>query len=390
MDLDRRADQAARGLRDHVDRRVDLDHARACLDATGTRRTREARTARVAVAALVVVAGALGFAVVRNGGIASVGGTSDREVSSGRHDSQADREILEQLPSSPIDGKASWRLPVLADPQSGVRDGQSIKVYGRGFENDEQVGIVFCASEADTANSGIGACDLGTNGSFDHVQYATADGDGTILATVTVRRHITTPDQGEVDCAAAAERCLVGMGAISNYDRSGGSYLQFDGAPDFPTPTLTVIPDGGLTAGQTVDVAVTDWAPSRQIRFQQCQGVVCQNLLDGAATTEGTFAAQLVLNDEIVVDGVANPCGGTCVLRATGIGLRGQSGQPFPEDHPLTFVLPADGQEASTTTAAPSTAAPSTTAPPTTAAPTTAPATPATEPTASTTSSTTG
>lgn len=378
MDLDRRADQAARGLRDHVDRRVDLDHARARLDATGTRRTREARTARVAVAALVVVAGALGFAVVRNGGIASVGGTGDREVSSGRNDSQADREILEQLPSSPIDGKASWRLPVLLEPESGVHDRDQIKVYGRGFENNEQVGIVFCASEADTANSGIGACDLGTNGGFDNVQYATAGGDGTILATITVRRHIVTPDQGEVDCASAAERCLVGMGAISNYDRSGGSYLQFDGAPDFPTPTLTVTPDGDLTAGQTVDVSVSNWAPSRQIRFQQCQGVVCQNLLDGAATSDGTFAAQLVLNDEIVVDGVANPCGGTCVLRATGIGLPGQSVQPFPDDHPLTFVLPADGQEASTTTAAPTT----TTAPATT----TAPQTPATDPGAATTS----
>lgn len=379
MDLDRRARQAADALHQHVDHHLDVAGARAALDSVGVRRRREVRQARVGAGLVVVAAALIGWAVVSSGGIAGPGGGDPREVAgfdpNGRV--EADRGILEQLPAGPLDGKDSWRLPVLLEPQDGVADGDTVTLYGRGFEPNERLGIVHCTSEADTENAGINACDLGTpDNVYGNVQYADAASDGTVVARVTVHRHITTPGQGVVDCASTAERCLIGIGAISNYDRSGGSYIQFDEAPDFPEPLATVSPAGELTPGQQVQVQVTRWPAKRSTRVQQCIEDRCEDLLDGRAGAEGTYTATVTVNGSIIVDGQETPCDGRCVLRVNGIGLKGQSSQKIAPDVPLVFAALAEG--ATTTTHPASTTTPATTAttgePATTATATTAPA----------------
>ena len=124
----------------------------------------------------------------------------------------------------------------------------------------------------------------------------TADAEGNVVAEVQIRRFIETPGYGRVDCASVAERCLLGMGAISNYDRSGGVYIRFEGSPDFPVPSLSVPgSEGGLTPGQEVQVQVSAWVPGRLIRLQQCAAGAdgyddadsCETLLDTRA--EGPY-----------------------------------------------------------------------------------------------------
>jgi hypothetical protein len=378
MDLDRRARQAADALHQHVEGHLDVSGARSALDAVGVRRRREVRQARVGAGLVVMAAALIGWALFSSGGFAGPDGDPNREVADSNRDGRTDkdREVLQQLPAGPIDGKASWRLPVLLEPQSGVAEGDTVTLYGRGFEPDESLGIVHCTAEADVDNAGVNACDLGTaQSTFGHVQYATASSDGTVVAHVEVRRFITTPGQGEVDCASAPERCIIAVAAVANYDRSGGSYIQFDAAPDFPDPQATLSPAGELIPGQQVQVQLTQWPAKRATRVQQCIEDQCEDLLDGKAGPEGTYAATVTVNGSIIVDGQEIPCDGRCVLRVNGIGLKGQSSQKISPDLPLTFAAPEAGATTTThpapTTATTTTSPPATTAPPGTA--TTAP-----------------
>ena len=154
----------------------------------------------------------------------------------------------------------AWRLPVVVQPQSGVHDGEAVTVYGRGFEPGEQLGIVQCTSEADTNASGVNACQLAAYGQstgFGAVTYASASNEGTVVAKFVVRRYVVTPEGGRVDCLSAAERCLIGVGAVANYDRSGGTYVAFADAPPFAEPAVSVTPGGPYAAGQQVTVDAT-------------------------------------------------------------------------------------------------------------------------------------
>ena len=185
------------------------------------------------------------------------------------------RQILELLRPDPIDGKDSWRLPVVVTPQSGVVDGQTVTAIGRGFAPSERVGVVMCTSEAGV--EGVAACDLGTLASpYEHVTYANAGPDGGVIADVTA-----APDDHDAAHAVrsiadrAAERCLVAIGAVSDYDRSGGSFVDFADAPPFPEPTLVVDPPGPYTDGQPVTVVGAGLLATRQIQVLQCLGLRC-------------------------------------------------------------------------------------------------------------------
>lgn len=384
MNLDERAERAARDLSRRATHDLDLVQARAAVAHAASARRGQLRRLRLGGAAIAVLAvvGALVAVsgqrpdgdVTRSGDLQAV---EDYDTSV---DPASAAAVLGAMPTSPIDGKQSWRLPVLAKPQSGLADGDVVTVYGRGFGADEYLGVVMCSSEADTANEGVGACQLalGPDDSFGAVTYATASSEGNVAVDVTVRRFITTPNGGEIDCLSAAERCLIGMGAVSNYDKSGGTYVNFAGAPAFAEPSLVVEPGGPVTPGQQVVARFAGLVPLRAIRVQQCLEDRCQNLVDGAADAAGT-AALTVAPQPSIVDaetGDVLACEGRCVLRGTGIGVEGASSQPFPADVALTFTA----EEPS---------APVTTAPPTTAPdpgsgavpPGTAPPKPATDPT---------
>ncbi|MEO6988861.1 MAG: hypothetical protein ABI239_09455 [Aquihabitans sp.] len=369
MDLDDRANRASRGLHLQVGADLDLTAAQdAHQAATRLRRSKvvkmrvglAAGTALAVLAVAAFVAGDKG----NDAGFERADGTVDVGVDTNgmsAEDRASGAKILAAMPSSPIDGKESWRLPVQVRPQSGLVDGQTVTVYGKGFGPHESLGIVQCTAEADVDNLGVVGCELGPEDDvYSGVTYASADPAGNVIAQVVVKRYINTVS-GEVDCFETAERCLIGMGAISNYDQSGGAYLNFADAPDFDTPTLSVDPAGPLAAGQDVNVAVTGWVPKRPVRIQQCVGDICQDLLDGKADEGGSFNGTVIVGNAVIdpESGATVPCDGTCVLKANGIGVEGASSQPFPDPVPLDFGLDP-------ITEGPSEMAVTTTVPPTT------------------------
>ena len=338
--LDQRARQARDNLVTHLGD-PDVTGARQSLQTRARRQRADQTRARLAAAAVVAVALAAGAGVLSiASGTSPGGGERNEEINS-----DDGRALLENLPSSPIDGKQSWRLPVGASPQSDLSDGDTVTIYGRGFEPNEALGVVHCGAEADTLNAGIDACDLGSSSGFSGVEYVSADAEGNVVASVRVRRLIETPGFGRIDCASAPERCLLGMGAISNYDRSGGVYINFAGAPAFEVPTLSVDgADTGLLPGQPTKVTVTGWVLTRAMRVQQCRvdgtdTEQCQTVFE-AAPDEAVFTFDLMLNPTLLVDGREVPCGTDCILRATGVGVSIGSTAPQPDPVKLLFATP--------------------------------------------------
>lgn len=373
MDLDDRASRAADSLRRQVEPTIDLGQARAAMADTGHRQAR-VRRARITATTFAVLAVLGLFAVAGGTGGGSGGGRLRTDGQDGAERDSGERArsaaIIGALPAGPLDGKESWRLPVVAKPQSGLADGDTITIYGRGFEPNESLGIVQCSSEADTDAAGVGGCQLSAdddgdgqpdpNSTYGAVTYANADEDGSVVADVEVRRWVTTPGGGRIDCFSLAERCLVGVGAIANYDRSGGTYIDFAEAPDFEQPTLTVSPGGAATPGQPVLAQVRGWVPKRSVRLSQCVEDRCQKLADAKVDALGAVDQQVVLQPTLVddEDGEEIACEDRCVLRAVGIGPKGSNGAnashaPFPDDVPITFTSTEVSLPATTTTVAP-------------------------------------
>lgn len=260
--LDERARTAAEGLHDHVRRRVDLDAAVAGLPPTGARR-RAARPRSRVLAVAAVAAIVVGVMAVSSG-----------PGEDGRDRVDTDRTRLDLTPGllrpmGPHDGKDSIQLPVDAVPDVGLHDGDEVTVSASGFVPGESVGLVQCAREAGgptpETRGGADGCYIS--------QYTnlTADDQGAATGTYRVRRILTTPLTGTVDCAAEVGRCMVAMGAISDYDRSGGHPIEFatDVAP-VEVPTATVVPSEDLADGQTVHVSVDGMVPDQVATLEVC------------------------------------------------------------------------------------------------------------------------
>ncbi len=377
MDLDRRARNAANELNRSVSD-IDLGSVHAEVLQQGAKRRHRDRTARAGIigAAAVFLIGT--FAII---GLA--GGDGGRDGTNGNLDERVATElggersaveagyaskVFSSMPAGALDGKSSWRLPVLAQPQHDLEDGDVITLFGRGFEPNESLGIVMCTSEADIGNAGATACQLSYDGSggFGAVTLASADPDGNVVASFAVRRFVTTPDGGKVDCASGAERCLVAIAAASNYDRSGGAYIDFAAAPDFPEPSMTISPDGPVVPGAPLSVSLTDMVPRRSVRLQQCVEDLCVALADVKVGADGSGTQSVSLQPSIKdpVSGRVVPCEDRCVLRINGIGPAPVLGAmashaPLPDDIALTFttdVASAPLAEQTTTTAAPAAA----------------------------------
>jgi hypothetical protein len=359
MDLDHRAAEAAAQLRDEVDAEVDLDTAYGrVLAGVGRRRSRTAGV-RIGVAALVglVAVGALAVVTIGAGPGGGRTGDADRYEELALEDGITARgaAILGGLPDGPLDGRESWRLPVVADRADGLHEGDEITLYGKGFEPGESVGAVHCSSEADTANGGVGACDLGdASYAFAHTVGGTARYDGSVAITVPVRRFITTPDYGPVDCASLPERCLLAIGAASDYDRSGGTYINFADAPPFPEPSVAIDPPGPYTAGQEVTVQAAGLVAGRQYQVEQCVGDEhCASLAMGRASAEGTYGATVAIGSAVEVDGVVEDCGNVCTLAVRGVGLPDQTTADPPAPIPLGPIAGEGTVAAAPTTTTP-------------------------------------
>lgn len=253
-DLDQQARAASRGLHEHVLQRVDAEQS---LHALGARRP-AARSRLLAVAAVVLVV---------TGSVAMVGRGDDRSTVDVEELTDLEPGVLTLL--GPRDGRDSIQLPVTAEPSTGLRNGDRVIVTGSGFSPGEQVGIVQCAREAGGATpevrGGVDGCYLGA------VQYADADDAGNISGTYTVSRLLTTPMTGTVDCAAEADRCIIAAGAISDYDRSGGMPLRFEGGGEpLDLPSVRVAPADALADGQVVNVSGEGFKPHELLDLVVC------------------------------------------------------------------------------------------------------------------------
>lgn len=184
---------------------------------------------------------------------------------------------------APDDGKASVGLPVKAEPAIGLVDGQTVQVTGTGFPPGESIGVVMCTKEAgrDHGARGVDACNIGRYAS------TTADADGVATVGFEVRRLVVL-DGREVDCASEAQRCLIGMGMISDYDQSGGVLVDFD--PNMPLPdppTATLQAEGPFDDGDAVTVRVDGLRPGTGVGAAVC---TADNALCTDAPSNGVVA----------------------------------------------------------------------------------------------------
>lgn len=195
---------------------------------------------------------------------------------------------------APHDGKDSIGLPVKAEPATGLVDGQTVQVTGTGFPPGESVGVVMCTREAgrDHGARGVDACNIGRYAS------ATADADGVATASFQVSRLVVLDGQ-EVDCASEAQRCLIGMGMISDYDQSGGVLIGFDPTAPLPEPpVVSVEGDAPFTDGQQVTVRVDGLRPNSSVGATVCTAdeLICSgSASDGVVGDDGTAAFDLRL-----------------------------------------------------------------------------------------------
>lgn len=245
-DLDATASRAAAGLRHHIGQHLDVERGLATLPTAP--RSPAGRSRLVAVAAVVLLLVGLVATVQQRDG----DGRSRLDVDEdGNPLPEPQPGVL--TPLGPRDGQDSIGLPITIDPVDGLVDGTAVTVTGEGFVPGERVGIVQCAREAgaeepEARGGGIDGCSLSS------VQYADADEAGVAVGRFTVRRVLTTPLTGTVDCATEAERCIVAMGALDDYDRSGGVGFAIAGGEPIDIPELTVRPAEGLADGDVVHV----------------------------------------------------------------------------------------------------------------------------------------
>ena len=157
--------------------------------------------------------------------------------------------------AGPTDGRQSVGLPVEATPAEALADGQTVTVTGSGFVPGEAVGIVQCSLEAARPDrggegAGVDACDIAPFTALE------ADDLGAVTGTYAVQRALTTAWTGTVDCAERPGRCIVVIGSVSDYDRSGGFGVSFatEGLAPVAVPTLAVSPAEDLADGDTVTV----------------------------------------------------------------------------------------------------------------------------------------
>ena len=233
-------------------------------------------------------------------------------------------------------------------------------MVAKGFQPGERVGAVLCIAEA--ALEGVTACDLGTDGGFDHVTYSNATAEGFVQVDVPVRATIVTPFSGPVDCLSGPERCLIAVGAVGDYDRSGGAAIGFVGQAAFPAPTFTVSAPGPYVPDQLVDVIAAGLLWPREVHVQLCAGEQCVALARGRVAADGTFAGSVALPWAFTLaDGTIATCENGCSIGVTYLALPDSTRAPLPATIPVEFagvdpaVPPAPAPPPTTVPAPPST-----------------------------------
>ncbi len=95
-------------------------------------------------------------------------------------------------------------------PNSGLSDGQQVKVKGTGLKANKQLAIVECNS----ADESEGGCNLSNIGS------ATSSSTGTFKAKFTVNETYTSTD-GPVNCGPGGTQCIVVVAYVKTQKEAG-------------------------------------------------------------------------------------------------------------------------------------------------------------------------
>lgn len=291
-DLDARLRRAAARHHDDVLATVDVAPA---LDASRRPSRRPIALAAVAAAVVALFAGVLVLQPEEEGDVdvaIDEDGLDDRAVEEDRPAPDFDNAPAPIGLGAPDDGKDSVRLPIVAEPATGLVDGQTVLVSGKGFPPDSSVGVVMCTKEAgqDHGARGVEACNI------NHYGSGMSDAQGVASVEFQVRR-IVQFDGEDVDCASEPGRCIIGMGLISDYDQSGGVAVDFDPSLPLPEkPTVELTKTENLVDGETVRVSVTGVEPGAQIAMTQCsedgacvEGPMLDDTVDQAGGYEGSI-----------------------------------------------------------------------------------------------------
>lgn len=252
-----------------------------------SRRVQETRTTRRVTRWPAVAAAVVAVLAIAGGVLATQhrGGDNFRKAAK-----SIDGNTAKIGPQSPIDGKASMMLPVTATPSTGLHDGDLVTVHGEGFAPGEDLGVVMCAVEAGAPDHrGIDACDIGD------VASPKASSDGTVDITFSVHQVITAGTMGRIDCAERPGRCLVGVGAMSDYDRSGGAPISFDESiAPLSKPTFSATPATGLADGEGVVLHGVGFTSNARYSVRQCtdRGVCADLTVPAMSGFEGSGMAE--------------------------------------------------------------------------------------------------
>lgn len=208
-------------------------------------------------------------------------------------DEEEDEAEVDLQPSvlqlaGPRDGNDSIGLPIEVEPRVGLVDGQVVTARSGGFVPGETVGIVQCADALpDQPGDNIDLCDISD------YTGVTASSDGIATGTYAVQEVLVTTRSGSVDCVEEVRRCFIAMGAISDYDRSGGVEIEFARPGEAPTgggpaptgeaptttdsppaevgpPAASALPALGLSDGDVVRLIASGMAAGERIEARLC------------------------------------------------------------------------------------------------------------------------
>lgn len=146
-------------------------------------------------------------------------------------------------------------------PSAALADMESVAIAGVRFPVNAGLYIAECVpGPVDTTS-----CDLGT------LESATTTTTGSFALRGYVRRVITTPTSGRVDCARAAGACRLVAAESAQYSVNATIPLSFNPkAPPPPAPQVTAMPSTGLVDHQVVHVTGSGMVPSSRIQVIEC------------------------------------------------------------------------------------------------------------------------
>jgi hypothetical protein len=235
---------------------------------------------------------------------------------------------------------AAAAIAVTVDPSTGLVDGQPVTVTGTGFAPHASGGTAQCSAAVGQSRDTVD-CDLSTS------KTGSADDDGTASFVLRLKRVISTAN-GDVDCATAAQPCVVGMGDLSDLTgSSAGMAVTFDpDAPPLPPPSVSVSPDTDLVDRQQVAVTASGFIEGESVIVLECAAAHLDSCAQdqygggyGQADPTGSIAVGITVRRVILVGDERLDCAsapGACVVtvQANG-GPRGTAPLAFDDSIPL-------------------------------------------------------